>query len=257
MNHLPLTTFYQGRILNFGHRGASHDAPENTLAAFELAAHYGADGIELDVSLTADGVPIVIHDDTLDRTTDGSGDAGSFPLAEIKRLDAGRWFDPRFAGEQIPTLDEVFEAVGRRLLINVELKGFTLRQDGLEARVAERIAHHNLAARVIVSSFNPLRLRRLRKIAPHIPIGFLHEPGEPFYIPWLLWRYPHEADHPHHSFVTPVYMAWARRSGLRVNTWVVDDPARMSALRDLGVDMIMTNRPDVLAGVLRQADQAG
>lgn len=252
MSSLPLSAFYQGRTLNFGHRGASHDAPENTLAAFELAARYGADGIELDVSLTADGVPIVIHDDTLDRTTDGSGNAGSFPLAEIKRLDAGRWFDARFAGECIPTLDEVFEAVGKRLLINVELKGFTFRQDGLEARVAERIAHHNLASRVIVSSFNPLRLRRLRRIAPHIPIGFLHEPGEPFYVPWLLWRYPREADHPHQAFVTSAYMVRARRSRLRVNTWVVDDPARMGTLRDLGVDMIITNRPDVLAGVLRE-----
>jgi len=251
--NLPLHEFYRGRTLNFGHRGASHDAPANTLAAFKLAADYGADGVELDVILTADKQPVVIHDYHVDATTDGTGKVADLTLAQIKELDAGGYFDPRFAGERVPTLSEVFEAVGDRLLFNIELKGITLWPDGMEAIVADLIRRHNMTSRVIVSSFNPLRLRRLRKIAPEIPIGFLHRPDLPIHQRWgwLMWGVPHEADHPMESTVTPAYMAWARRHRYRVNTWVVNDPERMAALRDMGVDMIMTDRPDVLRAVLQ------
>ncbi len=249
---LPLESFYMGRVLNFGHRGASHDAPANTLAAFDLAADCGADGVELDVRLTADRQPVVIHDSTVDATTDGSGRVAEMSLAEIKALDAGRSFDPRFAGERIPTLGEVFEALGQLLLFNVELKGLSLKPDGLEAVVAQTIARHNMASRVIVSSFNPLRLRRFRRLLPQVAIGYLHMPGQPLHKRqgWLLWGLPHEADHPEQSLVTPKYMAWARSRRLRVNTWVVNDAQRMADLRDMGVDMIITDRPDVLRAVL-------
>lgn len=249
---LPLESFYMGRVLNFGHRGASHDAPANTLAAFELAADCGADGVELDVMLTTDRQPVVIHDSTVDATTDGSGRVAEMTLAEIKELDAGSYFDARFAGERIPTLSEVFEALGQRLLFNVELKGTSARPDGLEAIVAEAISRHNLVSRVIVSSFNPLRLRRFRRLLPEVAIGYLHMPGLPLHQRWgwLMWGFPREADHPEQSLVTPKYMAWARSRRLRVNTWVVNDPQRMANLRDMGVDMIITDRPDVLRAVL-------
>ena len=252
-SELPLDQFYMGRTLNFGHRGASHDAPANTLAAFELAAQYGADGVELDVMLTADRQPVVIHDATVDATTDGTGRVADLTLAQIKALDAGSTFDQRFAGERVPTLAEVLEAVGDRLLLNVELKGLGLKQDGLETLVADLIVRHGLTSRVIVSSFNPLRLRRMRKIAPQIPLGFLHAPGVlgRWRWEWLMWGFRREADHPEHRQVTPNYMAWARRRRLRVNTWVVNSPERMAVLRDMGVDMIITDRPDVLRSVLQ------
>ncbi len=252
---LPMPDFYQGRILNFAHRGASHDAPENTLAAFRLAAQQGADGIELDVTLSADGEVVVIHNDTVDATTDGSGAVSALPLAALKELDAGAWFGPDFAGERIPTLVEVFEALGGRVLINVELKGLSYKADGLEAKVAALIDRHNLAQRVIISAFNPLRLRRMRRVAPGLPLGFLHEDQSPGWLralaTGLLIGVNPEADHPCESLVTPAYLARMRRRAQRVNVWVVNDAARMRALRDMGADLIMTDRPDVLRGVLQ------
>src|SRR5436853_1370309 len=121
---LGLGYLYPHVPLVLGHRGASGYAPENTLSAFNLAMDQGADGVELDVTLSADGVPVVIHDDTLDRTTSGHGPVGALTLAQLKRLDAGyaAQFGKQFAGERLPTLAEVFAAYGQRTFINVELK---------------------------------------------------------------------------------------------------------------------------------------
>ena len=252
---LPMPDFYMGRILNFAHRGASHDAPENTLAAFRLAAQYGADGIELDVTFSADREVVVIHNDTVDATTNGSGEVSEMSLAELKALDAGSFFGSQFAGEQIPTLSEVFEEVGERLYVNVELKGLGRQHDGLEAAVAELIQHHNMTSRVVISSFNPLRLRRMRQVAPQLPLGFLHENQSPLWLRMtasaLLLGVNPEADHPHDPMVNAEYLARCRRRNRRVNVWVVNDPERMRELRDLGADLIMTDRPDVLRAVLQ------
>ncbi|GAB4570549.1 MAG: glycerophosphodiester phosphodiesterase [Anaerolineae bacterium] len=251
---LPLASFYGGRVLNFAHRGASHDAPENTLASFRLAAQQGADGIELDVTLSADGEVVVIHDDTVDKTTDGTGVVQELTLAELKAFDAGSYFGPEFAGERIPTLNEVFEAVGQQLLINVELKGLGWQQDGLERKVADLIARHRLEKRVLISSFNPIRLHRMRRVAPHLPLGFLHDWDTPVHLRWLarllLTGVRPEADHPHLSHVTRGYVAQARRRKQRVHVWVVNDPAEMRRMIEAGVDLIMTDRPDVLHAVL-------
>jgi glycerophosphoryl diester phosphodiesterase len=251
---LPMADFYRGRVLNVGHRGASHDAPENTLAAFELAAQVGADGIELDVTLSADHHVVVIHDDAVDATTDGSGLVRAMTLAELKGLDAGTHFDSRFAGERIPTLAEVFEAVGERLLVNVELKGLTREADGLEAAVAGLVARHGMASRVVISSFNPLRLRRMRRVAPQLPVGFLHDGRMPPHLRLaaaaLMTGFRPDADHSQENGVTSAYVAHCRRRGQRVNVWVVNEAARMRELVRAGVDMIITDRPDVLRAVL-------
>jgi glycerophosphoryl diester phosphodiesterase len=242
-----LDRLYQYAPLVLGHRGASFDAPANTVAAFSLAREVGADGVELDTSLSLDGVPVVIHDLTLDATTDGSGPVRARSLAEIQALDAGSYFDASYRGERVPTLDEAFEAIGPDLVVNVELKTESWRPNGLEQSALDVIRRHNTANRVIVSSFNPFALRRFRALAPEIPIGYLYSPDEPFYLRygWLMLGVPHEARHPQHSMIDAQYMAWARRHGYRVNTWTVDEPDRIRALRDLGVDAIITNRPDV------------
>jgi glycerophosphoryl diester phosphodiesterase len=243
------------RTLNIAHRGASAAAPPNTLAAFEKAIDLGADGIEFDVHLSADGVPVVIHDATVDATTDGSGQVAEMTLAQLKQLDAGSRFAPAFAGERIPTLEEVLETMGSRLLLNVELKSTSLWDSGLERAIVAQVKRHGLDERVLFSSFNPFSLWRIKRSAPHIPIGLLYVPSLPLplYQVLLAALVPHEACHPEHATVDARYVAWARRRGYRVNVWTVDEPDEMRRLIGLGVDGIITNVPDVLSQVLEMS----
>ena len=241
------------KTLNFGHRGASAYAPENTLAAFNLAFDMGADGVELDVSLTKDRVPVIIHDDRVDRTTDGRGAVRDLTLAEIKRLDAGAKFDAKFRGEKIPTLAEVLSTAGKRGIVNIELKSGTLSNVGLEVVAIARVIEETGAAdRVIVSSFNHFALHRMHALIPRVPLGLLYFNRVPI-------SYPQEALrplarptalHPRFVVVTPQFMRWARGKHYQVNTWTVDEPEEMRRLIALGVDSIMTNKPDVLCHVL-------
>jgi len=240
--------------LVFAHRGASRDAPENTLTAFRLGLEQGADWIELDVRLTSDGQLAVFHDDALDRTTDGTGPVSAHTLWELQQFDAGRWKGERFAGETIPTLDEVFEALPG-VLVNVELKSVSVLADGLEEKVLACIRAHGAEGDVLISSFNPLALARMRALEPALPLAMVFGPdlSLPLRRAWLRSLARPAALHPHHTMVTARHMAWARRHGLRVNAWTVDDPAEMRRLLALGVDGIFTNVPGVLREVIRDA----
>jgi glycerophosphoryl diester phosphodiesterase len=249
-HNLPLSELYPRKPLILAHRGASFDAPENTIAAFRLARQMGADGIELDTLLTADDVPVVIHDFTLDKTTDGTGKVRDKTLREIKKLDAGSHFDYSFRTQRIPTLDEALEAIGPQMLVNIELKSVGVRHSKLEALVLSIIHKHNAQNRVIISSFNPFALRRFHRLAPNIPIGYLYAPDVPAYLRLFMMGVPHQARHPAADMIDSEYMAWAQANHYRVNTWTVDDPVRAAALRDLSVDAIITNRPDVLLEAL-------
>jgi glycerophosphoryl diester phosphodiesterase len=234
-------------VLIFGHRGARAYAPENTLPAFELALAQGADGIELDVHLSADKYPVVIHDETVDKTTNGSGYVHTKTLAELKKLDAGEWFSPDFAGIQIPTLDEVFAAVGDKLFINVEIKAFG---GGVEWVVADCIARFGLQDRVIISSFNPLTVRRFYQAMPHVPVGFLYQEKPPWWMRAILLGIPLEAHHPYHEIIDGKYMLETKGEGYRVNTWTVNDPERAVLLRNYGVDTLITDNPDTIVKAL-------
>jgi glycerophosphoryl diester phosphodiesterase len=223
--------------LIIAHRGASADAPENTLAAFALALEQQAGGVELDVQLSADGWPVIIHDDTVDRTSNGSGLVSQMSVAELQSLDLG-------LGQTVPTLDELFEAFGPSLLYNVEIKSdgllrTGLRDTGLEA--ADRIEAHHLQSHVLVSSFDPFCVRRARRyLSRTTPVAFLRESRAVQLAHHLL---PAEADHPYYQLVDAPYMAWARKRGLRVNVWTVDDAADAQRLVNLGVHGIITNKP--------------
>ncbi len=247
-----MESHYLDRPLNFAHRGASFEAPENTLAAFLLAVELGADGIEFDVQISRDGEVVVVHDFSLEATTDGQGAVGDKTLGELKALDAGAWFDPVFAGQRIPTLQEVVDAVGDRLLLNVELKTTSLSGDGLEAAVVQAIEDNHLQDRVVVSSFNPLAVRRVRQLDAWIPTGLLYAPDQPILLrwPWLCRLLKPDALHPHHSLVDAEFVHKTQRAGRRVHAWTVDDPGQMWQLMRLGVDLIITNRPDLLRRVL-------
>jgi glycerophosphoryl diester phosphodiesterase len=246
-------SFYLDRPLSLAHQGASREAPANTLAAFLLARELGADGVELDVHLSRDGELVVIHDYSVDATTDGHGPVRDQTLSQLKALDAGTWFDPAFAGERIPTLQEVVDAVGPSFLINIELKTASPRDDGLALAVVELVEKNDLRERVVISSFNPLALWRVRRLSPSLPVGMLYSDGLPFFLrrPWLRYLVRPDALHPEWPLVDAEYIRWARDRGFRVHTWTVDDPDRMWQLVQAGVDLIITNRPDQLGRVVR------
>ena len=250
---MPASFLNSERTLNIAHRGASAVAPENTLTAFEKARELGADGIELDVRLSSDWVPVVIHNATVDATTDGSGRVAEMTIAQLKRLDAGSWFDPYFAGERIPSLEETLDAVGETLLLNIELKGEGVLGGGLARAVVDLIVQHGLGDRVILSSFNPLPLRRVQRATRRIPTALLYMSARlPRVGEWVTPR-RHAALHPHRSILSEDHLRWIRRQDYRVHTWTVDDPDEMLRLIERGVNGIITNVPDVLHGVLGRA----
>ncbi len=245
-------TWWRDRPLVIAHRGASHAAPQNTLAAFRVARDMGADGVELDVHLSADRVPVVIHNATVEATTNGSGAVREMTLAELQSLDAGAYFAPAFSREPIPTLEEVLDAVGQDLLVNIEFKDNSLRGCGLESAVAALLWRVDMVNRVWFSSFNPFSLRRARAVIPEVPCGLLYSDDVPFYLRgrWFAPLTPHEALHPDHANVTEDLIRRAHRRGLRVATWTLDDPTRARELATWSVDAVISNEPDQMLTAL-------
>ncbi len=242
------------RLLNYGHRGAPCAAPENTLAAFQVARELGVDGVELDVRLSRDGEVVVRHDDFLERTTDGHGQVRERTLSELQCLDAGAWFGPQYAGERIPTLRQVLRWSGGEVLLNIELKTQSLRDFALERKVVALVAEHRLESRVIVSSFNPLALRQVKHLNPGLHTGLLYAPGLPLYLrrAWLRPLARPDTLHPQFRMVDGGYLHWARSSGYGVHVWAPADPKDLRHLIALEVDAIITDRPDLLVEELHQ-----
>jgi glycerophosphoryl diester phosphodiesterase len=243
--------YRENRVLIFGHRGASAYAPMNTIPAFELAQQQGADAVELDVHLSKDGTLIVFHDFMVDSHTDGKGEIAELTIEELKSLDAGSWLSAKFAGTEIPTLDEVFEAVGKKLLVNVEIKSLSMRGDGTEEAVAACIERHAMQERVIVSAFNAKVIKRFRPLLPNVPLGYLMSPESMAGSTQVVVN-PHsyDASHLHYEMVNETQMAWAREHGHIVNVWTVNEANRARQLAMLGVHGIITDTPDVLKQAL-------
>jgi glycerophosphoryl diester phosphodiesterase len=239
-----------GQISVFGHRGAKAYAPMNTIPAFELAYAQGAVGIELDVQRSKDGYPVIVHDFTVDETTNGEGYVTEKTLAELKALDAGSWFSDEFKGVQIPTLDEVFETVGEKLLVNVEIKFEAQETDGVEQVVADCIRRYNMAERVIVSSKNPYTLQRFHAIMPEVMTGFIYMADMDIDTELIIEGYPLDARHPNHEMIDEAYITWAKEHNYYINTWTVNDPNRAKELRKLGLNTIITDMPDVILDAL-------
>jgi glycerophosphoryl diester phosphodiesterase len=245
---------YTSRPLNLGHRGAPKDAPENTLASFQKAREMGADGVELDVMLCADGEVVVMHDSDVERTTDGHGRIPDLTVAQVKTLDAGAKFGPPFVGERVPTLREVAGWAQNDMLLNIELKSSNVRSDGLEEKVIAIVREYRLEHRVILSSFNPLALRRVRRLAPNLHTGLLYAADLPIFLrrAWLRPLARPDALHPYYEMVSDAYLLWARRKGYHVNVWTPDHTLDLQRLIDQKVDAIITNRPDTLATMLKR-----
>jgi glycerophosphoryl diester phosphodiesterase len=245
----------------FAHRGSSAHAPENTLPAFRLALEQNADALELDAKLTADGKIVVIHDQSVDRTTEGSGLVKKLTLAELRQLDAGSHFDIAFRGELIPTLDEVLDEFGRRTFINIELTNYTSPWDSLPESVCRMIKKMRLTPRVMFSSFNPIALLRAHRLLPEIPLGLLCMPGKSGFLCRTLFKFivPHQAFHPEASDVTADLVRKNHQKNRRVNVYTVNNPAVMRDLFTYAVDGIFTDDPllarQILAAVRSEKER--
>ncbi len=240
------------RPLIFAHRGACKVAPENTLPAFQAAIDLGADGAELDVQYSSDGKLVVMHNPTLEATTNGSGRTTSHTFEELRALDAGSHFAPQFAGTPIPSLDEVLALARNKLLLNIELKSFETPTVNIGVDVVARVRAHSMTDQVVISSFNPLALRRAKKAGPEIECALLTAPDLPG---WMrarltLWFSRMDGMHPEHPMVDEAYMAWARTRKLPIRPWTVNEEADMRRLIALGVDAIITDLPDVTRRLL-------
>ena len=235
----------------FAHRGASAHAPENTLAAFELALAQGADGIELDAKLSADGHVVVIHDAKVDRTTDRQGRVKDISLAELRSLDAGGFFAEQYRGEKVPTLEEVFEALGKRMFVNVELTNYNTPGDHLVESVCTLVKKCGLQKQVLFSSFFASNLSKARGLLPEVPRGLLAFNG--LLGVWArsfgfaFGRY--QALHPNLKDVTPQQVQRVHRLKRRVHVWTVNTAEDMRRLFNWDVDGIFTDDPQLAVQV--------
>ena len=242
----------------FAHRGARVAAPENTLPAFQTALEMQADGIELDVHCCQDGSIVVIHDFSVERTTDGHGAVSDLTLAELRTLDAGIRFGLEFAGTRIPTLEEVLDLVGDRCRVNIEIKTVDYRGGPEVDAVARIVAERNLYGQVIVSSFNPVALIKMRHVDERVRLGLLYYDALPDYLmdAWLSPLMRPDALHPHSRLVDSDFMERARLLHKAVNVWTVNDIDEARRLHALGVDIIISDVPDVMLAGLATQEQA-
>ncbi len=236
----------------FAHRGSSVHAPENTLAAFELALEQGADGIELDVKLSADGHVVVMHDNTVDRTTNGIGPVKSLTLKELMKLDAGSKFPQKFEPQKIPTLEDVFEALGSKLFINIELTNYSSPADELPDKVVAIVQKFHLESMILLSSFNYIALCRARSILHTVPIGLLAFSGTAKLIfqSRLIRFDPLIALHPALKDFTPQLLQTAHKKGTRIHVYTVNQAEDLERLFTAGVDGLFTDDPALAIKVL-------
>ena len=239
--------------LIWGHRGASGHAPENTLPAFRMAADMGADGVELDVQETKDGVLVVCHDETVDRTSNGAGWVKDFTFEEIRKLDFSGG-NAAYEGVKIPSMEEVLDLLAPAgLTINIELKTGIVFYDRIEEKILQLVRNKNWEDRVIYSSFNHYSVRRIKELDPAAKTGLLYADG-PIDMPGYGKRIGADALHPAlYNLQYPDLLEDCRRYGLAVNVWTVNSAQELLLCRDLGVNAVITNYPEK-ARILYEGD---
>lgn len=240
-----------GTVRVVAHRGNSSVAPQNTLAAFEAAWRAGADSIEIDVQLTGDGEVVVIHDDTLDATTDGRGRVDAHSLAEVRTVDAGSWFSPAYAGQRVPTFAEVVDFLvthpGIDLLL--EVKGDWGPDD--VRKVTEPLQRAGLTDRVIGQSFWPSTVSSLQEVAPGLRRGLLIERPSADLLATCAELGVMTCNPAGTVLVEqPSLVADLHAAGLEVQVWTLDEPEQWALALETGVDAVITDRPDRLRGWL-------
>jgi glycerophosphoryl diester phosphodiesterase len=239
------------------HRGYRKRYPENTLAAFAAAFDAGAGMVELDVTLTMDRRVVVLHDDTLDRTTDGRGQVRGFTLEELKQLDAGSWFDPRFTGERLPTLEEVLNLCPARGMVNIEIKAGAFEAgrlpDAIEEQVLTAVAERGMGDRVLISSFETRFLARIAERTNAPAVGVLTERrvgSDPLSLCKRLRAF---SWHPDFRSVTTATVRAMHAAGIMVFPYTVNRPEDFRGLLQMGVDGVFTDDPPLLQTVIGRA----
>jgi glycerophosphoryl diester phosphodiesterase len=241
------------RPIIFAHRGASTNAPENTMAAFELAVRLGAKAIELDTMLSRDGIPVVIHDHTLERTTNGHGLVSDHNYSDLTSLNAGSWFSETYKGEKIPLLREVLERITNNILINIELKNYHAPHDNLIEIVIKLVHELDLWDVVLFSSFLPKNLKLIRNHRPEAKTALLCPSG----IKGWFFRSPIYLNlspaiiHPAVNDAESKYIKREHHRRRRVHVWTVNDKAKAKELFINGADGIFTDEPAAMLEVLR------
>lgn len=242
------------------HRGAMGHAPENTLAAYELAVKMGANAVEIDLRQTIDGELVAFHDASINRTTNGKGKFNKFTYEELKKLDAGSWFSNEFKNEKIPTLQEIINILPDSVLLIIELKGSNDDYPGFEENVISLIKKNNYEKNVILKSFDYKVLERLRKHAPTIPQIFVYA----FRIPFIgitigtgitfksIFSLDVEYLQPHRYFVSEEFVRKAEKKGYKVISWGVDSRNEIINALEIGVHGIETDFPDRVLSIINQ-----
>jgi len=241
------------KTLNLAHRGFSGKYPENTKTAFLAAAKTGGcDGFEADVHLSKDNEPVIIHDEELDRTSNGKGAVGGHTFAELRKFDMGAWMGAEFAGEKIMHLDELLELVLQHdKVLNLEIKNYMVFYQGIEEKVIERIRMMGAADRVFLSSFNHISMKRCKQIDAGIPAGLLY--GQPLIdMDDTAARHGFDALHPRIGCLrySPDLAEKAHGQGLKINVWTVNTEEDMRFCLEKKVDGIITNYPDRLSALM-------
>ncbi len=260
--HLPsLINHNDDGFIVIAHRGASAYYPENTMAAFKGAMDMKAEMIELDVMMSKDGVPVIFHDAELDDHTNGSGLISSYTLEELKKLDAGSWFDSKFANEPIPTLDEVLEWASGKIALNIEIKTEAVSDElegGVEEKCLELVKKHDMEDHVLFSSFDYRAVSHLKELNPDMPVALLYDrsqskrklPNE------LITEYKADAFNCSYRQLKNKWVANLREHQIPSFIYTVDQESRMRKLLNAGVTGIFTNKPDLLLDVVEDYRQA-
>lgn len=243
------------KTLVWAHRGASGYAPENTLEAFAKAIEMGADGIELDVQMTKDGQLVILHDETVDRVSNGKGFVKDYTYEELVKLNVNKKF-PEYGKVTIPTLEEVYRLIqDTDLMINVELKNGVIFYQNLEERVLELTDWYGLGDRVIYSSFNHYSIMKLKRLQPCVKTGFLYEDGY-LNMPLYAEQYGVEALHPAiYNLQYPHFIEDCRARGIALRVWTVNDTEDMKMLCENGINSMITNYPDIGKRIVEEYEQ--
>jgi len=244
-------------VLVIAHRGFSGGAPENTVAAFKKAIDLGVDMIEFDVLLSKDGQVVVIHDDTLNRTTNGKGKVADYTLDELRQLDAGSWFGAQFSGERIPTLKEVLELTRGQVFLNIELKKgdmgrYTMKD--LADHTLQEVERAGMLNQVLFASFVPSAIDRIIEKSPKVPVGLIHSQS---------WVSPREVTGGRPISVlscsgkvlTKNNISNAHKQGTKVMVWTLNTEEHMQYFLNMGVDGVITDYPDRLIEIFQKKNR--